>query len=302
MVSNNIQIVSKVALEYTDCLIGNSYEQKLGLKNVGDVNYPLSLHLEKEYGDISFHPKTLVLPPFADGTINISFTPSRQTKTTITLVISSPYSTHKIPTILHAGTANLSFNSETLQFGMFEKKSKPQQLLKIRNDGTVLTSYTVSDVVKPSMFQLGNSKGILQPGKTAEVTVTFIKQEVCTFHERLLIKTDLINKNYYVSVKGNCEEAVVHEDEINYLNLGTCPVLDPSTAKLNIKNYGKFPLSFTIKSAYPLKVSPAQGEIPGGESRPLTVTWNPSGAYELRTNITIMSNIGNINVTGKLLI
>jgi hypothetical protein len=253
--------------------------------------------MEKEYSDISFRPKSLVLLPFTDDSIEIIYTPTRQTRTTVTLLVTSPYSSHKIPILLHAGTAILTFDSDTLDFGMFEKKSRPQVSLKIRNDGTVVTSFNVSDSVKPSMFQFSGHKGVLAPGKSTDVFVTYTKNEVCSFKERLIIKTDIINKFNYVYVEGHSEEAVVREEEINFLNLGTCPVLDPSSGQISVKNHGKFPFSFQIKSAYPLKVSPASGEIPGGETRPLTITWVPSGSYELRTQVSMTSNIGTFNIT-----
>jgi hypothetical protein len=254
--------------------------------------------MEKEYGDITFRPRSLVLLPFTDDSIEIIYTPTRQTRTTVTLLVTSPYSSHKIPILLHAGTAVLTFDGvDTLDFGMFEKKSRPHVMLKVRNEGTVVTSFTVADSVKPSMFHFVGHKGILQPGKSSEVTVTYTKNEVCSFRERLIIKSDIINRFNHVYVEGHSEEAVVRDEEINFLNLGTCPVLDPTSGTISVKNHGKFPFSFQIKSAYPLKVSPASGEIPGGESRPLTITWVPSGSYELRTQVAMSSNIGVFNIT-----
>ncbi|KAJ3226712.1 hypothetical protein HK099_004322 [Clydaea vesicula] len=292
-----VLIVSKVALEFTECLIGNAYEQKLGLKNVGDVNYPISVNLDKEFTDISFFPKSMVIQPFSDGQILITYTPSSATKMNVVLVILSPYSSHKIPILLHAGTASIEFSTNTLDFGMFEKLSKPTLPLRLKNTGTVSTSYSIKDVIKPSMFSISNNKGILGPGKFVDVGVTFIRHEVCDFKESIVVKTDLINKTYSITVVGQCEEAVIHADEITFVSMGICPVLDPTTHILNLKNYGKFPLSFTIKSAYPLKCSPVSGVVAGDDTKPLMITWTPSGAYELRTQITLVSNIGNINIT-----
>ena len=291
-------IVSKVALEYKDCLIGNAYEQRLGLKNVGDVNYPLTITLDKEHADLSFSPATLVLAPFNDGSLNILYTPTRQTKTSVVLIISSPYSVNKIPITLHSGTANLEFSPmDTLEFGMFEKMTKPQMTLKIKNAGTCPTSFTVKDITKPSKFTVTNNKGVLTPGKTVEVIVTFVRHEIGTFKEILAVRTDLINKIYEIFATGRCEEAVVHPAEINFLKLGVCPILEPTTVPLQIRNYGYFPLSYSIKSAYPLKVSPTSGSIDGETTGQLFVSWTPSGSYELRTQMVISSNIGNLNVT-----
>ncbi|KAJ3333298.1 hypothetical protein HDU76_009624 [Blyttiomyces sp. JEL0837] len=291
-----VLIVSKVALEFTECLIGNSYERKLGLKNVGDVNYPVTFKLEKEFSDLEFMPPSLVINPFSENHVIVSYTPTKETRSTVVMVISSPYSTHKVPVLLHAGTAVLEFSADELDFGMFERVTRPSLKLIVKNVGTVRTSFTVRDVAKPSMFQLTGSKGMLYPSKSAEVTITHIRHEVCQFSERLVVRSDLIDKFYYIKVKGQCEEALLKPEEFSLLNMGICPVLESTVRSLSFKNYGRFPLEFSVKSAYPLKVTTSSGIVPGGESGSISVTWNPSGGYELRTQITMVTNIGNYNV------
>jgi hypothetical protein len=291
-----VLIVSKVALEFTECLIGNSYERKLGLKNVGDVNYPVTFKLEREFPDLEFIPPSLVINPFSEGYVIVSYTPTKETKSTVVMTVSSPYSTHKVPVLLHAGTAILEFSSELLDFGMFEKVTRPSMKLVVKNTGTVRTSYNVRDVAKPSRFQLTSSKGLLHPGKSAEVTVTHIRHEVCQFNERLIVRSDLIDKFYYIKIKGQCEQALLKPEEFSLLNMGVCPVLESTTKILNFTNYGRFRLDYTIKSSYPLKVNPSYGVVGGDETAAVNVTWNPSGGYELRTQLTVVTNIGNYNV------
>ncbi|KAJ3150028.1 hypothetical protein HDU86_006752 [Geranomyces michiganensis] len=296
-----VLIVSKVALEFSECLIGNSYEQKLGLKNVGDVNYPVTFKLEREFPDIEFLPASLVIHPFSESEVTIAYTPTRETKSTVVLTVSSPYSTHKVPLLLHAGTAFLEFDSEVLDFGMFERTTAPSVRLSVTNVGTVRTSYSVRDTVRPSMFTIGHSKGILQPGRTVSVAITHVKHEVAQFEERLVVRTDLIDKLYHITVKGQCEEALLRAEEFNVCNMGVCPVLENTTKPISLTNYGRFPLEFNVKSSYPLKVAPSSGTIAGGEESTFSVTWNPSGGYELRTHIAMVTNIGtfNIQVRGK---
>ncbi|TPX57662.1 hypothetical protein PhCBS80983_g03707 [Powellomyces hirtus] len=296
-----VLIVSKVALEFSECLIGNSYEQKLGLKNVGDVNYPVTFKLEREFPDIEFLPASLVIHPFSESEVIIAYTPSRETKSTVVLTVSSPYSTHKVPLLLHAGTAILEFDTEELDFGMFERTTTPSIRLSIQNVGTVRTSYSVRDGVKPPMFTIGHAKGMLQPGRSTTVTVTHVKHEVAQFEERLVVRTDLIDKLYYVKVKGQCEEALLRAEEFNVCNMGICPVLENTTKPISFTNYGRYPLEFSVKSSYPLKVTPSSGTVLGGEASVFQITWNPSGGYELRTHIAMVTNIGtfNIQVRGK---
>ncbi|KAJ3205215.1 hypothetical protein HDU82_005341 [Entophlyctis luteolus] len=291
-----VLIVSKVSLEFSDCLIGNSYERKLGLKNVGDVNYPVTFNLDRQFPDLAFIPPSLVIDPFSEHFVIVSYTPSAEIKSTVIMTVASPYSTHKIPVSLHSGTAKLEFSTELLDFGMFERVTRPFVKLGIKNVGTVKTSFTVRDSVKPSMFQLSGSKGMLLPGKSAEVTVTHVKHSVCQFNEKLVVRTDLIDSFYYVDVVGQCEESLLKPEEFSLLSLGICPVLDTTTKTLKFKNYGKFPLDFQVKSAYPLKVHPLFGQVLGGDWAELLVSWSPSGGYELRTQLTLVTNIGNYNV------
>ncbi|KAJ3232284.1 hypothetical protein HDU81_003073 [Chytriomyces hyalinus] len=291
-----VLIVSKVSLEFSDCLIGNSYERKLGLKNVGDVNYPVTFNLEHEFPDLEFIPPSLVINPFSENYVIVSYTPTTSTKSTMVMTVSSPYSSHRIPVSLHSGTATLEVSAEELDFGMFERVTRPSVKLGIKNTGTVKTSFVVRDSARPSMFQMTGSKGLLLPGKSAEVTITHVKHAVCQFIEKLVIRSDLIDNFYYVQVKGQCEESLLKPDEFSLLNLGTCPVLDVTTKLLRFKNYGRFPLDFNIKSTYPLKVTPLSGHVPGGEWAEAWVSWNPSGGYELRTQLTLATNIGNYNV------
>ncbi|KAJ1562456.1 hypothetical protein HK405_011862, partial [Cladochytrium tenue] len=120
-----VLIVSKIALEFSGCIIGNSYERKLGLKNVGDVNYPVTFKLEKENRDLSFIPNSLVINPFSESSVVVQYSPSKETRTTIVLTVVSPYSTHRIPIALHAGSVSLVFNTAVLDFGMFERVTRP---------------------------------------------------------------------------------------------------------------------------------------------------------------------------------
>ncbi|KAJ1558925.1 hypothetical protein HK096_000589, partial [Nowakowskiella sp. JEL0078] len=296
-----VLIVSKVALEFSECIIGNSYEQKLVMKNVGDVNYPVTFRLEKECPDLEFIPPALVINPFSEMFALVAFTPSRETKQTIIMSVSSPYSTHKVALLLHAGIAILEFSTTQLDFGMFEKISRPSIPLTIKNVGSVRTAYNVRDATKPSMFNISNSNGLLLPQKSTQIMVTYTRKEVCQFQERLLVRTDLIDKIYVINVRGQCEEAMLKPEEFSFLNVGICPVLDPTSKPLSFSNYGRFPLEYTIKSAYPLKINPTSGTVLGGSTENIMVTWSPSGAYELRTQISMVTNIGTflIIVRGK---
>lgn len=291
-----VLIVSKVALEFSECIIGNNYEQRFSLKNIGDVNYPVTFELEKDFPDLSFNPNSLIIGPFSESLVTVSYSPSHETKSTVILNITSPYSTHKIPLLLHAGQMHLEFNTRELDFGMFERTIKPSVTLTIKNDGTVKTSFHIKDFTKPSMFHIVPFKGILHPGKSTDIVITHTQHEVAQFEEKLIVKTDLVDRPYSVIVKGQCEETVLFPDDFCLMNMGICPVLEVTTKELSFTNHGMFPLEYQIKNSYPLKVTPTQGTVLGKQTGTVLISWNPSGGYELRTQIQLITNIGTYQI------
>jgi hypothetical protein len=62
-----------------------------------------------------------------------------------------------------------------------------------------------------------------------------------------------------------------------------------------------FQLSYQMIAAFPLKVQPKQGTILPMKDETFTITWSPTGAYDLRTSIKCETNIGSyeISVHGK---
>ncbi|KAJ3338988.1 hypothetical protein HDU93_008811 [Gonapodya sp. JEL0774] len=288
-----VLIISRNAMEYSDCIIGNRYEQRLDLKNVGDVEFP----------DLRVTPSTLTVLPFSEASVTVAFVPTAETKSSVVLEITSPYSYHRIPINLHAGSVLLEFSVESLDFGMFEKSSRPELKFHIKNVGTVKTSYQLKDTNRPSRFHITNFKGLLLPRKHSDLTITTVCYEVGSFRERLVLKTDLVNRPFTLYAHGQCEEALLKHNEFNFLNLGLCPVSDATSKILTWRNYGRFPLTWSMKFAYPVKVQPANGITLGGETSTCQVSWTPSGAYELRSAISLATNIGtfSVSVRGKAL-
>ncbi|KAL7754347.1 hypothetical protein RI367_000328 [Sorochytrium milnesiophthora] len=291
-----VLIVSQMLIEFSDCLIGNMYTRKLELKNVGDVNYPVQFKVEGTVTGLEFVPQSLTVKPFSETTVDIVYRPTRETKTITTLNIASPYSSTVIPLSLHAGHAKLLLSTNQLDYGLFEKSAHPAQEFIIRNSGTINTAYSLKQSRKPALLQLTNARGAIPPGKEVVVSATFVSTEIGVFDEHIAIRTDLQNTQHKVRVTGQCEEAIVHPDEFSLINIGICPVLEVTSRSFDLKNYGKYPLRYQLKNVYPIKVSRAVGEIVGGETETITLSWNPSGGYELRTQMHIATNIGTFPV------
>lgn len=126
-----VLIVSRISMEFVECIVGNEYEQKLSFKNIGDVNYPVEFRTEPELPDITFDPPAVVLKPFGEGHVTVKFKPRQELQGTYDLVVSSPYSVHLIPVTLHSGIVAIDFSAASLDFGMFEK---------VRGEGAVRCS------------------------------------------------------------------------------------------------------------------------------------------------------------------
>jgi hypothetical protein len=292
-----VLIISKYAIEFADCILGNTYDQQISLKNVGDVNYPVQLSIEPLNYDLIVSPNNSVIDPYSDIKIQVSYSPSKSVKTQVNLKISSPYSDHVVPISLHSGTATIELMHNTLEFGDFERGSKTVAKLEFKNMGTVRTSYMIKHGKKPVSFFITNAKGNLPPKKSVEVTVTYIREEVGYFEETLVMYTDLVDKQYLIPVTGRCQASRVEPSEFDYINFGVCPVMKTSIKTIPLRNYGDFPLSYSVKFTYPLTAKPAFGTINGGEEDSIDISWNPSGSYELRTHLKLVTSCGSYIVT-----
>lgn len=130
------------------------------------------------------------------------------------------------------------------------------------------------------------------------------RAEVHQIHDRLTVKTDLVDKIFSLGITGQAEEAAVKLEEFSAVNLGVCPAMETTTKSFKIANYGRFPLSVEAQAAYPIKIHPPTITVNGGEDEDLHVSWFPSGAYELRSIVKLLTNIGPLDVTvrGKALL
>lgn len=75
-----------------------------------------------------------------------------------------------------------------------------------------------------------------------DVVLTHIQHVVHEFEDKLVIKSDLVDRFQSVLVRGRCEEAVVRYEEFSQIHLGTCPVLEQTVKTVALKNYGAWGL------------------------------------------------------------
>jgi len=292
----SVIIFSKQNLIFENCIIGNSYEQKLILKNIGDVNYPLSFSTDYSRNDITFDPEDLVIDPYMEKEVIVTYTPSTIDYTTIKLKAESPYSINELPITIASGTVKLEFNMTDFDYGVFEKNTRPCKVLIIKNNGTMKTSFAIVEKNNKLNVRLSTARGIIKAGETTEIKVSLINNEIGVIDYKLLIYTDLLNDEKLITIHGVCEESIVNPEEFKLIEMGVNPTNVQVIKPLIIRNYGKFPLSYTILYSYPLKVSRKIGVIDGNDEHIINVIWIPNSGYELRSTLTLETNIGNFSV------
>ncbi|ORX82562.1 hypothetical protein BCR32DRAFT_292578 [Anaeromyces robustus] len=293
----SVIIFSKQELQFENCIIGNSYEQKVILKNIGDVNYPLSLISdENDKNDIKCSPENLVIKPYMEKEISVIYTPTIIENGLIHLKVESPYSVNLIPISINSGTVKLEFNMTELDYGIFEKNTRPCKILKIKNEGTLKTSFIIIEQDLKSLVRLSAAKGFIHPGAVTDIKVSLINNEIGKIETKLLIYTDLLSDEYRINITGVCEESIVNPEEFKIIEMGTNPTNTQVIRPLVIRNYGKFPLTYKINYSYPIKLSKKMGVVNGEDEHIVNVIWIPNGSYDLRSNLNMETNIGNFGI------
>ncbi|OUM62156.1 hypothetical protein PIROE2DRAFT_11657 [Piromyces sp. E2] len=292
----SVILFSKRSITFENCIIGNSYEQQIILKNIGDVNYPLSFTTNYGRKDFKFLPECTVIHPYKEKKIIITYTPSVIDSTMVLMKSESPYSVNELPINISSGTVKLEFNMMDLDYGIFEKNTRPCKILKMKNCGSMKTSYVILERELKSIIRLSTVKGYIKAGETIDIKVSLINNEVGEIKSELLIYTDLLSDEYVINIHGVCEESILNPEEFKLVDMGINPTNSQVIKPLIIKNYGKFPLSYRITYLYPIKLSRKIGVIDGNDEHIINVIWVPNGSYDLRSTLTMETNIGNYNI------
>ncbi|ORX82149.1 hypothetical protein BCR32DRAFT_195791, partial [Anaeromyces robustus] len=296
-------IISSLYLEYNDCIIGNQYEQKVILRNTGDVFYPVTMELNDILPGIKFFPDKFSIPPFSSYEVTIQFKPTIEINKNIFVDVNSPYSKNQIRLKLHSGYVKLFMEKNVYNFGMFEMSTVPKMKFDVKNVGTIGTHYSIVHRGSCSNIQFTNRTGFIKPNESNTVKMSFINtyKHFGPFNEIFDIKTDLIDSVYPFKVIGDCNHALIHPQEISTVDLGLCPIFEYTKKNLTLKNYGRYPLTFKLKVVYPIQCNVTKGVLNENESQIIKFSWMPTGGYLLHSTATLSSNAGNhtISIIGK---
>ena len=191
----------------------------------------------------------------------------------------------------------LAFDPPAINFGHFEAGKAPPVKLTVLNTGTMAISFKIkrSDPLSASVFALSRVEGTLLPDRSCEIIVLYTKEDgeaLGVFEEELYVETDLVGSFQFLKVFGHCDSSVVDPEQFKPMHMGYCLVGEPTSKTFEIENSGGFPLDVQLKPDFPLKVHPKAASIPGHDKLSFSVKWIPSGGFQMRSNITISTNIG----------
>ncbi|KAL6613682.1 hypothetical protein LY90DRAFT_678290 [Neocallimastix californiae] len=296
-------IISSLYLEFNNCIIGNKYEQKITIRNTGDVNYPVVMKLNDIIPGIKFFPEKLIVLPYSISYVIIQFKPTIELNKNILVGVISPFSKNQIRLKLHSGYVKLQLEQNIFDLGMFEANSSPKIRFNVKNVGTLGTHYSVVHRNKYSNIQFTEKTGFIRPNETLAIKMSYVNTNKFygQFCEAFDLLSDRLNFSVPFNVIGDCNRAIIHPNEINSIDMGLCPIYEFTKKSIMLKNYGKFPLSFKIKVSYPIQCNILSGKLNGNESQAIKFSWMPTGAFVLHSTATILSNAGNysISLVGK---
>jgi hypothetical protein len=115
----------------------------------------------------------------------------------------------------------------------------------------------------------------------------------------LCLETGLASLRKFVTVSGECAQAEL--SPIASIDFGPSAVGECVRKSLTLRNAGAYPLTYSIRLPYPLRVKPKHGCIAGGASADVVVSWVPSSAaalYHLVCHIDSNGGSRDVQVEG----
>eukprot|EP01083_Nonionella_stella_P195629 720472_1 len=149
------------------------------------------------------------------------------------------------------------------------------------------------------MFSLSRWDGVAVPNADIEIVVKTKSGVSGEFSDELCVETELSGVREFFTVKGHCETSQVNASDFKTIHFKEALIGEVAKHEFSITNSGGFPLTYTMKATFPVKISPTQGVIDGQESVTFQVSWIPTGGYDLRSSISCHTNCGDYEIHVK---
>jgi len=306
-------------LDFGVVTLGQFATQSFKIKNVGDTTLRVDYVSQPTFGNFSsttFQHQSLPsqlasqndgnyldLVPGAETTLTVKFAPKNAGSFTSSFNIVSDGGTATVNLQGSSVQPTIAVDTNNLSFGDIKVGNSKVLSFKITNNGN--QSYNITNITGASApFTLsGTTQGLLEPGKSITVQVTFTPTQSGTFTTQLDIQTDVTGLSQTVNVTGN---GVAPLMAVNTTSLDFGSQLTTGTKDLNITitnngNSDITSLSYTLNgSAFSIPVS-ATAPITPGNNKTVTVRFSPTDLATYTGSLTIQSDGGTqtISLTGQ---
>lgn len=289
--------------------------QSFKVKNVGDTTLRIDYVSAPTFGNFSSTtfqhqslPAQLVaqndgsyldLVPSAETTLTVKFAPKEAGSFNSSFVIVSDGGTATVNLQGSSVQPDISVDTNNLDFGDVKVNNTKILTFKITNTGN--QSYEITNITgaQTPYSIAGETSGVLAPGASKTVQVTFSPTQAGNFTAKLDIQTSVTGLSQTINLTGNgvAPLMAVSTTAIDFGTQSTTGTKDLSITITNNGNSNITNLSYTLNgSAFSIVVSPTAPIAPGA-TKQLTVRFSPTDMLVYTGSITITSDGGSQTIT-----
>lgn len=272
-------------MSFGNVVVGNYSERALTIHN--DGTGPLTIS-SISYPDGFSGAWSGAIPAGGSQTVTVRFAPSEARAYSGTITVNANH-TSGTNTLAVSGTGLAATRVMRLEgdlaFGELLVNTTSQRTFTIHNDGN--SPLSVTNILYPAGFS-GAWSGQIAAGESQAVTVTFAPTAGQAYGGSVIVNSNKTSGNETIAASGTGLARVVRL--VGDMAFGVVPANSAAQRTLTIHNDGNSPLAVT-SIAYPNGFSGAwNGQIAGGASRAVTVTFAPTALQAYGGTITVNCN------------
>jgi MYXO-CTERM domain-containing protein len=251
-------------------------------------------------GFYSFTPSSLTVPEGQSGVVTVTFNPTSQGTTDATLTLTTNEVARPTITVSLTGRGvNPAISVQgTLAFGEQQVNASATKTIAVTNSGT--GTLNISNIVKSgpggAFYNFSPSSLSVLEGQSQNITVTFSPSNESQADATLTLSTnDVLRSTLNVTLSGTGVNPIIVMPPTLAFGDVLVNSVPPPTLQLVISNTG----SGTLHISNPVRsgsgssfysVSPSTLDVGAGQSKPLTVTFNPTVEGQADAVLTLTTN------------
>ncbi|KMS93891.1 hypothetical protein BVRB_026880, partial [Beta vulgaris subsp. vulgaris] len=144
--------------------------------------------------------------------------------TVVTIRLSSIYSENDVSVPVTTGTAEISLDTDLVDFGQFQKGFHCSRSVTIRNSGTISVAFRLHSSRDPDQldFTVSRWRGLLVPDRDVEIIFKTKLAQLGAFEDELCLETQLDGKRHFIRVCGQCDTPIVDPAKFHRVDFGLC--------------------------------------------------------------------------------